>query len=117
MILIRLLKTNKYSFKDDCLISLRKDLIPWTVRQCKLLRSYSNERRIRLKKFDGFDEIEKKELKENQKVDTNTSGISNVPHLKSKKKVVNVSIANVLHGAKNYRTYKDIDELLSNRNP
>lgn len=60
-------------------------------------------------KIRCFDEIEKERIKRKPKVDTGATTVSGGGPVYKTKKVVNISIANVLHGARTIETIEDIE--------
>ncbi len=106
---------NKYSFKDELFDKFKErfdnllDRLDSANNFYEAIAMKEESDRIKIR---CFDEIEKERIKRKPKVDTNTSGISNGTSAFKSKKVVNVSIANVLHGAKTIETVQDIDEVI-----
>lgn len=107
---------NKYSFKDE-LFGKFKDKFDNLLNRLDSANNFyeaiamkeeSDRIKIRL-----FDEIEKERIKRKSKIDTDTTKISGGSGgVYKTKKVVNVSMANVLHGARTIETINDINEIV-----
>lgn len=106
---------NKYEFKDE-LYSKFNDKFNNLLNRLDSANNFyeaiaMKEESDRIK-IRCFDEIEKEKIKRKTPVDTNITTISGGGTPYKPKKVVNISIANVLHGARTIESETDIDEVV-----